>query len=92
MDNESTRGQNEGTPPDKETNLAKVIPVTGQVLLTRKQAAIQLGIQPQTLAAWSCQGTGPPYIKHGRFVRYRVHDLEKWLESQLVQPNGAGGV
>lgn len=29
------------------------------------------------------EGTGPPYIKIGRSVRYRASDVEDWLEANL---------
>jgi predicted DNA-binding transcriptional regulator AlpA len=30
-------------------------------------------------------GGGPPYLKIGRSVRYRVADLDTWLAARLVQ-------
>lgn len=56
---------------------------------TREQAAVFLALQPQTLAAWTSRGEGPPYIKVGRSVRYRKSDIEAWLESRTIRP-GAG--
>ena len=55
-------------------------------LLTTKQAAEFLSLEPQTLAAWRMEGVrGPPWIKLGFSVRYRVTDLEKWLEANTHQ-------
>jgi len=31
---------------------------------------------------WSGHGEGPPFIKIGRQVRYRVKDVIKWLENK----------
>ncbi len=54
-------------------------------LLSRKEAAELLGIRPQTLAAWHITGKyGLPVVKVGRSVRYRLSDLERWLESRTV--------
>ncbi len=53
-------------------------------MLTRREAAELLGIEPQTLAVWSCRGIGPAFIKVGRSVRYRLSDLEKFIESGRV--------
>jgi len=58
-------------------------------LLTRKEAAEYLKIQPQTLAAWSSIGRYDlPLIKVGRSVRYRLADLEKPLESRSITQSG----
>lgn len=54
-------------------------------LLTEIEAALILGLKPQTLSLWRCQKRyGLPYVRVGRLVRYRRADLEKWLESRLV--------
>jgi predicted DNA-binding transcriptional regulator AlpA len=44
--------------------------------------AYLLGIESQTLATWRCSGSGPPFVKIGRLVRYKDEDLQKWLESR----------
>lgn len=64
----------------------------GATLLTQSkqiinddEAAEYLGFKPQTLAIWRMKGTGPAYVKAGsRAIRYRLRDLEAWLESNLV--------
>jgi hypothetical protein len=51
------------------------------LILTEIQAAIFLGdISPKTLQAWRVSGRGPVFIKVGRLVRYRMEDLEKFLQ------------
>lgn len=56
-----------------------------EALLTRDQAAEYLGIAPQTLAVWATTGRyNLPFIKVGRCVRYRRHDLDRFLESRTV--------
>jgi len=55
-------------------------------LLTPRQAAEFLGVPEGTLAQWRSQRRGPPFIKlELRLVRYRVLDLEAWLESRTVE-------
>lgn len=44
------------------------------------------GIPVQTLANWRWRGEGPPWFKLGRHVRYRLADVEKWLDN-----NAQGG-
>lgn len=58
-------------------------------LLTTVEAAEFLRRQPQTLAYWRCAGKGPPYVKAGAGVRYRLSDLEAWLATNTVTPEGA---
>ena len=55
-------------------------------MLTRPQAARYLGIRPQTLAVWSCQGRGPRLVKLGRAVRYRRADLDDYVEQNTTHP------
>jgi len=58
---------------------------TGTKLLTRNEAAELLGVKPQTLATWHITGRyNLPLVKVGRSVRYRLADLERWLESRTV--------
>lgn len=55
-------------------------------LLPSDDAAILLGLKPQTLRAWRLRGMGPPYVRigHGQRGRvfYRGDDLSRWLESR----------
>lgn len=54
-------------------------------LLTRKQAADFLGVKETTLAHWKCTGRyNLPSVKIGRLVKYRVSDLEQFIENGVV--------
>jgi len=54
-------------------------------LLNEKEAAQAIGVTPSTLAIWRCTKRYPlPYVKCGRLVRYREHDVIAFLESRLV--------
>lgn len=57
-------------------------------LLTAKQAARYLSISTKWLANQRWQGTGPKFIRVGGAVRYRVSDLEQFLDEAVVQPAG----
>ena len=59
-------------------------------LLTTKQAAEYLGLKPQTLAGWRCNGMSTlKYVKVGsRAVRYRVEDLDEWLNGRTGTHTG----
>lgn len=57
-------------------------------LWTPARAARELGVSVRTLAAWRSSGRNNlPYVKVGRLVRYRRHDVRTWLESHLRANN-----
>lgn len=49
-------------------------------LLDTTQAATLLGIKPNTLEIWRTQGRSPKFLKIGRNVRYRLSDIEAFLD------------
>lgn len=53
-------------------------------LLTRREAALALGVTVATLEAWATRRFGPTYIKVGRLVKYRRTDLEKFIQARAV--------
>lgn len=53
-----------------------------QLTDTHQAAEILGGLKPNTLEGWRVQGKGPRYVKIGRLVRYRIEDLNAWLEAQ----------
>jgi hypothetical protein len=54
-------------------------------LLDEKQAATVLNLRPNTLAIWrATKRYDLPYVKCGRFVRYRESDLLAWLDSRTI--------
>lgn len=54
-------------------------------------AAHYLGDLPvRTLESWRYRNTGPAYFRVGRRIRYRVADLDSWLEEQRITPAGGG--
>ena len=59
-------------------------------LLTREEAAGFLGLSPQTLANWAHTGDGGiPFIRVSRrAIRYRMSDLERWLQARTVETTG----
>lgn len=66
----------------KEDNLSE----PAQGLLTRKQAAEYLGYTEATLAMWKCTKRYPlPYVKIGINIRYRLSDLNAFIEKHLIE-------
>lgn len=54
-----------------------------QNLVSTEQAAEYLGgLKPNTIEGWRVRGEGPRYLKIGRLVRYRIEDLDAYLESR----------
>lgn len=49
-------------------------------LLTAEQTAAYLSLSPATLRNWRAKRTGPRWLGSQRRVRYRVSDLQAWLE------------
>ncbi len=46
------------------------------------KAAQFCGVRPHTLRVWNVRRYGPPRIKVGRKVYYRVEALKEWLKSR----------
>lgn len=65
-------------------------------VLTTEEAAIYLGLSPQTLANWRVRGLGPVYSRLGGTGRprivYLVEDLDAFLRSNRVQTSGSKAV
>lgn len=47
-------------------------------------AAAYLGMSPNTLRKWRTTSRGPAYICCGRLKKYRLADLEAYIEKQSV--------
>jgi predicted DNA-binding transcriptional regulator AlpA len=48
-------------------------------MLAAKDAAVHIGLAPQTLAKMRLEGSSPPYFKVGRRVLYKREELDAWL-------------
>lgn len=53
------------------------------VWLTRPQLALRLKLPVSTLAHWVKDGSGPPFGKFGRHVRYRLKDVMAWEDERV---------
>lgn len=47
-----------------------------------------IGFSVATLNGWRTKGGGPPFVKAGRSVRYRLIDLETWMADRVVANTG----
>jgi len=50
--------------------------------LSPGEAAARLGLQESTLRNWRYRGQGPKYVRLGNRIRYRVSDLDEYLDRQ----------
>lgn len=57
--------------------------------LTRAEAADRLRLPVKTLAKWASDGTGPPYARFGKHVRYRLADVIDWERGRMVRQNAS---
>lgn len=55
------------------------------IFFTREDLAERYQLAVQTIAKWPARNYGPRSIKVGRYVRYRVTDVEAW---EAEQPEG----
>lgn len=53
-------------------------------LLSRSEVHTLFGLTQRFLEVSAVRGDGPPMVKIGRSVRYRVGDLREWIESRRV--------
>ena len=66
-----------------------VAPMPTEPLYAPPTVAEHLGLSVQALALMRHEGTGPAYVKLGRRVRYRMSEVEAWLDSNTVKTGDA---
>lgn len=54
-------------------------------LLTAQDLAIYLEVPVATVYVWRHRRQGPPGFKVGRHLRYRVRDVEQWINQRLEE-------
>jgi excisionase family DNA binding protein len=59
--------------------------------LTVQELAEREGVPVSTVRQWNYKGSGPRFMRIGKFVRYRLGDVEQWERSRLVAGRGARG-
>lgn len=58
-------------------------PEQPDTLMTRKEVAAVLHVNPRTLTRWRQEGIGPqPLTLAPRVVRYRASDVQAFIEAQ----------
>jgi len=57
---------------------------TAATVVNETAAAQNLGLAVSTIQKLRLRGGGPKFLKLGRAVRYRVADLESWLDARVL--------
>jgi predicted DNA-binding transcriptional regulator AlpA len=64
----------------------------GSPFLNTDQAAFYVGLSRRTLEKMRREHRGPPFRKHGRYVRYHIAELIEWSKANgRNTPNQPGG-
>jgi hypothetical protein len=58
---------------------------TPAVTLSERDSAQYIGFSTAALRIWRRAGRGPAYLKFNRNIRYRVVDLDAWLQAHRVE-------
>ena len=61
------------------------VPVEQQItpaLLSDIELSRYLGVSLSCIRKWRIRGSGPPWIKLGVLVRYKVADVDLWLDAR----------
>ncbi len=53
-------------------------------LLNEHETAFRLGLSVKTLRRWRWEGSGVPYVKVGRAVRYDPQDIGEYIQQNRV--------
>ncbi len=57
--------------------------------LYQEDLARRWGLSPRSLERWRWQRKGPPYLKIGRHIVYRVGDIEAYESEHMQKPTPA---
>jgi predicted DNA-binding transcriptional regulator AlpA len=78
------------TPKTTRATEAAVTPVGSSALLTEKQVAAMLSLEPATLRNWRVKGQGPRFVRLSRrAIRYSRVDVDEWLASRARRSTSA---
>lgn len=64
--------------------------LTDERLMTRAEVQTHFGLTQRFLEVSAVRGDGPPMVKIGRSVRYRVADLRDWITARRVNSTSEG--
>jgi excisionase family DNA binding protein len=50
--------------------------------MTIQEVAEYLQVPVQTIYKWNAMGTGPAYMRVGKYLRYRLREVDQWLAAR----------
>ena len=69
----------------QSTQLPAIVSRFQPDLLTRREAAVYLGVTPETLAVWASTRRYPlRFVKIGRLAKYRKSDRDTFINSRTI--------
>ena len=74
--------------------MARIVKASGAFadpLLTQAELAEYLRKPEGTLEQWRSRGGGPEYVKVGQSVRYRLSEVNAWLDAERAARKGLAG-
>ena len=69
-----------------DTNRGRYAGTEPARLVGPDEVAVFLGVPLRTVYRWRSRGEGPPGYRVGRHVRYRVEDVDHWLDEHRDRP------
>jgi excisionase family DNA binding protein len=72
--------------------MGQVVSTSEHKFLSPKGLAEYFDVPVRTIYAWRYRGEGPPIFKVGRHIRYKVSEVDQWLESQRDDREGVGSI
>lgn len=54
----------------------------GHALMGVAELAAYLGVPVRTVYDWQYQGVGPPSYRVGKYTRYRLAEVDRWLDAR----------
>ena len=82
MTTTTTQATQATQPTNPTTPAADATAVSVDRLMTTRDVADFLQINPNTLEQWRVRGRGPDFVRVGSRVRYRREDVEAWLRER----------
>ncbi|PIR39746.1 MAG: integrase [Alphaproteobacteria bacterium CG11_big_fil_rev_8_21_14_0_20_39_49] len=76
--------QNKPLPPKPNKSIIAGTTIQKPVYLTSDQAAEYLGVHPRLMENWRWRKTGPDFVKVGNRIRYKLENLEGFVEKEDV--------
>jgi predicted DNA-binding transcriptional regulator AlpA len=75
----------ESCAPLFDPQVKPLAPLVLEGFLRREELAQQFGLSPRTIDRWEALRAGPPRVRVGRTILYRIEAVREWLLSREQQ-------